>query len=130
MTLLCPAAFLSVPCITRDDVLVFFIQFAACMRTQLEAKRQISTQQLQAAFETLRVDIEAAAATFKNVEEACTYTPVLEGLGERVHTARVEVENLRKAESLFGLEASDFEQLDAVGLLFDRLNEVSKSETR
>lgn len=124
-----PDAFHSALCLSKDNVLVFFIPFAACMRVQLEAKRQISTQQLQAAFETLRVDIEAAAATFKYVEEACGYMPVLEGLGERVHAARVEVENLRKAESLFGLEISEFEQLDAVGLRFNRLNEVSKSET-
>ena len=92
---------------------------------QLEARRQISSQHLQGEFETLRVDVEAAAAAFKHVEQSPAYMADLEKLSNRVQAARAEVENLRKAENLFGLEVTEFEQLEAVTLLFDRLNEVS-----
>ena len=104
---------------------IWFPSVSACLLLQLEAKRQISAQQLQGEFEALCVDVEAAAAAFKHVEESDSYMPVLEGLRRRVQAARAEVESLRKAEGLFGLDALEFEQLESVCLLFDRLNEVT-----
>ena len=91
---------------------------------QLEARRQISAQQLQTESEALRVEVDTAATMFKHIEESATYLPVLEKLSQRVQAARLEVDNLRKAEGLFGLEASEFEELEGVCVVFDRLYEV------
>ncbi|CDI74192.1 hypothetical protein EPH_0001780 [Eimeria praecox] len=93
-------------------------------KERLEARRQVSAQHLQVESEALRIEVDAAATMFKHVEDASTYLPVLEKLGLRVQAARLEVENLRKAEGLFGLEASEFEELEGVCVVFDRLNEL------
>lgn len=95
------------------------------MLMQLEARRQISAQHLQTECEALRAELDAATTTFKHVEECASYRQTLEKLSERVYAARSEVDNLRKAEALFGLEASEFEELEGVCVVFDRLNEVS-----
>ncbi|XP_026189772.1 dynein heavy chain 3, axonemal [Cyclospora cayetanensis] len=93
-------------------------------KERLEARRQITGRHLKVEFDALRDDIEAAAATFTHLEQSHTYMPLLETLCGRVHAAITEVENLHKAEGIFGLEASQFKQLEAVCLLSGNLNEV------
>ncbi|CDJ27241.1 LOW QUALITY PROTEIN: dynein beta chain, flagellar outer arm, putative [Eimeria mitis] len=93
-------------------------------KERLEARRQVSAQHLQLESEELRVEVDTAATMFKHVEESAEYLPVLEKLSQRVQAARLEVDNLRKAEGLFGLEASEFEELEGVCVVFDRLNDL------
>ncbi|OEH75810.1 hypothetical protein cyc_05031 [Cyclospora cayetanensis] len=100
---------------------------ATGLRMQLEARRQITGRHLKVEFDALRDDIEAAAATFTHLEQSHTYMPLLETLCGRVHAAITEVENLHKAEGIFGLEASQFKQLEAVCLLSGNLNELWKA---
>ncbi|CDJ41168.1 Dynein heavy chain 7, related [Eimeria tenella] len=93
-------------------------------KERLEARRQISAQHLQTECEALRAELDAATTMFKHVEECASYRQTLEKLSERVYAARSEIDNLRKAEALFGLEASEFEELEGVCVVFDRLNEL------
>ncbi|KAL8453544.1 hypothetical protein Emed_000821 [Eimeria media] len=92
-------------------------------KERLEAKRVVSVQQLQSEFESLQIDVEAAAASFKHVEESPTYMSSLLKLRSRIQSAKAEVEGLQKAEGLFGLEISDFQQLESVCVPFERLDE-------
>ncbi|KAL8445100.1 hypothetical protein Emag_005207 [Eimeria magna] len=93
-------------------------------KERLEAKRVVSVQQLQSEFESLQKDVEASAAAFKHVEESCTYMPLLVKLRSRIQSARAELESLQKAEGLFGLEISEFQQLESVCVPFERLDEA------
>ncbi|KAL8274807.1 hypothetical protein Esti_001282 [Eimeria stiedai] len=93
-------------------------------KERLEAKRVLTVQQLQSEFESLQMDVEASAAAFKHVEESSTYMPLLGKLRSRIQSARAEVEGLRKAEGLFGLEISEFQQLESVCVPFNRLDEL------
>ncbi|KAL8431228.1 hypothetical protein ACSSS7_005427 [Eimeria intestinalis] len=93
-------------------------------KERLEAKRVVSMQQLQSEFELLQIDVEASAAAFKHVEESSTYMSLLATLRSRIQSARAEVEGLRKAEELFGLEISEFQQLESACVPFERLDEL------
>lgn len=91
---------------------------------QLEAKRESSKTQLQEAFAELIRDVEEAAASFNDFGAALEFAPALDALRSRVFEVRAEISKLHKAEELFGLETSQFEEMDALNLTFDAFNEV------
>ncbi|KAL8430370.1 hypothetical protein Efla_001135 [Eimeria flavescens] len=93
-------------------------------KERLESKRVSSVQQLQSDLGALRIDVDSAAAAFQDVEHSVTYVPELAKLRNRIQAASAEIDSLRKAEELFGLEPSEFQQLDSACVLFDRLDEL------